>query len=114
MSQSELQALLLAGRFEVRGSCAYTLRLAGGLEQQGVAAQVVTPDARLVDARLRTRLKVRERRRLDLPAWGEVPARLLLRELRRDPPHLIHVQSLRMARFGSWLARRLGRPWLIT
>src|SRR5579859_4296644 len=114
MSEPELQALLLAGRFEVRGSCAYTLRLAAGLQQRGIAARIVTPDARQVDAPARVRLGIQELRRLDTPLWGEIAARFLLRDLRREPPHLIHVQSQRVARFGAWLARRLDRPYILT
>jgi glycosyltransferase involved in cell wall biosynthesis len=114
MPESELDVLLLAGRFEVRGSCAYTLRLAAGLARQKIAARVITPDARLVDARVRGRLKIQEIRRLDTPVWGEVVARFLLNETRRELPHLIHVQSQRALRYGSWLARRLDRPYLLT
>src|SRR5258708_5193511 len=114
MSESELQVLLLAGRFEVRGSCAYTLRLATALGQRGIEARIVTPDARQVDARIRSRLKIQEIRRLDTPVWGELVARFLLSEARRDLPHLIHVQSQRAARYGRWLARRLERPYVLT
>jgi glycosyltransferase involved in cell wall biosynthesis len=114
MSESELHVLLLAGRFEVRGSCAYSLRLAAGLGQQGVEARVITPDARQVDPRVRSRLKIQELRRLDMPVWGELVARFLLSETRRELPHLIHLQSQRAARYGSWLARRLERPYVLT
>jgi glycosyltransferase involved in cell wall biosynthesis len=114
MSEPELEVLLLAGRFEVRGSCAYTLRLASGLARSRIAARVVTPDARLVDGRVRERLQIQEIRRLDTPVWGELVARFLLNETRRDLPNLIHVQSQRALRYGSWLARRLERPYVLT
>jgi glycosyltransferase involved in cell wall biosynthesis len=114
MSDSELEVLLLAGRFEVRGSCAYTLRLAGGLAQQGISARVVSPDARLVNAPLRERLHVDEFRRLDTPIVGEFARRLVLRDARRQMPQLLHVQSHRAARLGIWLSRRLQRPYVLT
>src|SRR5437763_370835 len=114
MSESELQVLLLAGRFEVRGSCSYTLRLAAGLEKEGISTTIVSPDARLVDARVKERLRIYEFRRLDTPIWGELVARFLLSHARHELPHLIHVQSQRALRHGSWLARRLQRPYVLT
>jgi len=114
MSEFDLQVLLLAGRFEVRGSCAYTLRLAEGLEKERVAARIVTPDARLVDSRVRGRVKIEEVRRLGTPVWGELAGRFLLNEVRDEPPHVVHIQSIRALRYGSRLARRLGRPYVIT
>jgi glycosyltransferase involved in cell wall biosynthesis len=114
MSESELEVLLLAGKFEVRGSCAYTLRLAGGLAQKGISARVVSPDARLVNAGIRKKLHVEEFRRLDTPIVGELARRLVLCDARRQMPHLLHVQSHRAARLGIWLARRLQRPYVLT
>jgi glycosyltransferase involved in cell wall biosynthesis len=114
MSEFDLQVLLLAGRFEVRGSCAYTLRLAEGLEKERVAARIVTPDARLVDSRVRRRVQIEEVRRLGTPVWGKLAGRFLLNEVRENPPHVIHIQSIRALRYGSRLARRLGRPYVLT
>lgn len=114
MSESALEVLLLAGRFEARGSCAYTLRLAAGLEQLGIAARVISPDTGLVDPRLKSRLKIQEFRRLNTPIWGKVVRRLLLNELRQNLPDLIHIQSQRALRYGTWLARRLEKPYVVT
>src|SRR5579872_6293008 len=113
-AEAEFEVLLLSGRVEVRGSCAYTLRLAAGLGEQGISAHVVTPDARLVDARSRTQLRIQEVPRLDFPLWGELVQRTLLHELRSAPPHLIHIQSQRVLKQGEWLARRLKRPYVLT
>src|SRR5438552_6944920 len=110
----QLEVLLLAGRFEVRGSCAYTLRLAPRLGEQGISARLITPDARLVDAPLRSRLKIQEFRRLNTPLWGELVLRFLLNDVRREPPQLIHVQSRRALAHGNWHARRLDRPFVLT
>src|SRR5260221_4232001 len=114
MSEAEFQVLLLAGRFEVRGSCAYTLRLAAGLGQQGIAARVITPDARLVDPKSRARLKIQEFPRLNTPFWDELVQRVLFYRLRREPPDLIHIQSQRILKQGDWLARKLKRPYVLT
>ena len=103
-AEAEFEVLLLSGRFEVRGSCAYTLRLAAGLSEQGISARVVTPDARLVDAKSRSQLKIQEVPRLDTPFLGELVQRTLLHELQAAPPRLIHIQSQRILKQGEWLA----------
>jgi len=113
-SESELDVLLLAGRFEVRGRCTYTLRLAEGLGKKGIGVRVVTPDARLIDPGSRASLHIREFSRLDVPLWGNVVRHFLLHELRAQPPQLIHIQSRRALRLGNWLARRLERPCVLT
>jgi hypothetical protein len=114
MPEPEIEVLLLAGRFEVRGSSAYTLRLAGGLAGEGISAKIIAADARRVSPQVSTRLQIREFRRLDTPLWGAVVCRMLLNEMRRRPPHLIHVQSQRTLGQGAWLARALERPFVVT
>ena len=44
MSEIEPSILLFAGRFTVRGSCSYSLRLAEQLPLQGMRSVVVCPD----------------------------------------------------------------------
>jgi glycosyltransferase involved in cell wall biosynthesis len=114
MSEVEFDVLLLAGRFEVRGSCAYTLRLAAGLGLHGISARVITPNARLVEMPCRSQLRIQEFPRLNTPVWDELVQRALLHHLRRDPPRLIHIQSQRILKQGAWLARRLKRPYVLT
>jgi glycosyltransferase involved in cell wall biosynthesis len=114
MAEARLKVLLLSGRFEVRGSSAYTLRLAANLAGHDVEAHIVTPDARRVDPERRAGLAIREYQHLDIPGWGRVVREVMLRDLDDDPPDLIHVQSWSMYRAGAWLARRLDRPFLLT
>jgi glycosyltransferase involved in cell wall biosynthesis len=114
MSEPEIEVLLLVGRFEVRGSSAYTLRLATGLAREGLAAKIVAADARRVSPLVANRLHIREFRRLDAPLWGAVVFRFLLNEMRRNPPRLIHLQSPRVLRQGTRLARALQRPYVLT
>lgn len=109
-----MKVLLLAGRFEVRGSSVYTLRLARHLEAEGITARIVTPDARRIDAARRAALPIAEYPQMHLPVWGRVVRHLLLRDLRDEPPDLIHVQSRGMVSYGAWLARRLERPLVLT
>lgn len=114
MSVVEPSVLLIAGRFSVRGSCAYTLRLAENLPHRGLRVSVVCPDARMLDRDRRRELHIDELSQLDWPVWGRVVRALLLRQLLHDPPDLIHVQSRGALAPGMWLARRLQRPFLLT
>lgn len=114
MAESEPRVLLFSGRFQVRGSCAYTLRLAQHLPAEGIAAQVMCPDAQLVEGAQRRALAIHEYPHLDMPVVGPVILRMLLRDLRRAVPDVIHIQSRRVLRQGTWLAARLQRPCVLT
>lgn len=114
MSEPALKVLLVAGRFEVRGSCAYTLRLAAGLSEHQIAYEIACPDAQLIPAARRAQLAIHEYPRLNTPVWGELVRRFLLHEVRRAEPQLIHIQSRRALRLGNWLARKLDRPYVFT
>ena len=106
--------LLLAGRLAVRARSAYTLRLARGLPDRGFDPVPVCVDASQVSWDVRDRLDLRVYRDLDRPVWGRVVREGLLHDLRADPPDLIHVQSPDMLGCGTYLARRLGRPAVVT
>src|SRR5665213_816711 len=114
MSDIEPSILLLAGEFAVRGSCSYTLRLAEHLPQHVFRVSVVCPDARRVELEKRRELQIREYSHLQLPVWGRVVMRMMLKKLRLDPPDLIHIQSRNALRQGMWLARQLQCPFVIT
>lgn len=114
MSELESSILLFSGPFAVRGSCSYSLRLAEQLPLNGFRSSVICPDASQVDAERRRELQIREYSHLLLPFWGRVVMRLMLRELRLDPPDLIHIQSRHATRHGTWLARHLNCPYVIT
>lgn len=105
--------MLLAGRFQARGSCAYALRLLQHLPQFGVQVRAICPDARQVEPHRRSE-NLRELTHLDMPLWGRVVLEFLSRELAAAPPDLIHVQSRQMLQQGRWLARRLQRPFVLT
>jgi glycosyltransferase involved in cell wall biosynthesis len=114
MSEIEPSILLFAGRFTVRGSCSYSLRLAEHLPLKGMRSVVVCPDARRVEPDRRRELQIREFSHLQLPLWGCVVVRMMLRQLQIDPPDLIHIQSRHVAQQGMWLARELRRPFVLT
>lgn len=114
MSEVEPSILLFSGPFAVRGSCSYSLRLAEHLPLNGFRCDVVCPDARQVDAERRRELHIREYSHLQLPLWGRVVMRMMLRKLRLDPPDLIHIQSRHATGHGMWLARQLKCPYVLT
>lgn len=114
MADVPIEVLLLAGRFEVRGSSAYTIRLATGLPRLGFNGRIATADARLIPPADRGALAIREYPRLETPLWGRLVRYLMLRELRLAPVQLIHVQAHRVLSLGRWLARRLKRPYVLT
>ncbi|MEI8381661.1 MAG: glycosyltransferase family 4 protein [Planctomycetota bacterium] len=114
MSEVEPSVLLIAGRFSVRGSCAYSLRLAEHLPQRGFRTNVVCPDARTLDRERRRELHIDELSHLDWPLWGTVVRSILLRRLVANPPDLIHIQSRAALCQGMWLSRHLQRPFILT
>ena len=107
-------ALLLADSFSMRGTSAYTLRLAEQLPQHGFRPQVVCPCARMVNPDSRGELPIPEYPHLLTPVWGQVVRRWLLTDLCEEPPTLIHIQSRHLLPLGTWLAKRLGCPFVVT
>ena len=114
MSRRDLKVLLLAGRFEVRGSCAYTLRLVEHLPEMGIAAEVVCSSAEMVPQSKRDVLPVDVYRRLDLPFLNRLALHDLVRHYRDDPPSLIHVQTRKVLDVGNQVAEQLDVPYVLT
>lgn len=110
----EPKILLLAGRFSLRGSCAYTLRLAESLPDEHFRVAVACPDAQMVEAETRRQLGIWEYPYLQAPVWGRVVLSMMARGLAANPPDLIHVQVRNAAPQGAWLARHLKRPYVLT
>ena len=113
-TDTPLKVLLFAGRFEVRGTSAYTLRLGRGLAGQGFSVQAVTPNARLVDPERRANLLITEYPNIGFPLWGRIVMGMLRHDLEDHPPDLIHIQSRGVLSYGQWLARQLDRPFVLT
>jgi glycosyltransferase involved in cell wall biosynthesis len=114
MAEMPLTVLLVAPRFEVRGSSANTLRLAEGLAGHGIHARIVTPNADLVAPSRRDRLRMSVHGSLNVPVWGRIVRESILRALAPAPPDLIHIQSWSAYRTGLWLAQRLRRPCVLS
>lgn len=106
--------LLLADSFSLRGTSAYTLRLAEQLPQLGFRAKIVCPCARMVKHDRRGELPIEEYPQLLTPVLGQVVRRWLLSDLCEDPPALIHIQSRHLLALGTWLTKRLGCSFVLT
>jgi glycosyltransferase involved in cell wall biosynthesis len=106
--------LLLAGRFEVRGSSARTLHLAEHLPTRGVRPQLVCIDACRVAPERRENYQLFSQPMLDVPILDRVYRHFLYRDHADDPPDLIHIQWRGMLPLGQWLARKFERPYVLT
>lgn len=109
----ETAVILVAGTFQVRGSSAYTLRLAHGLPEYGFRPLIVCPDASQVPESAAD-LTIRQYGLLDARLLKHVITRFAATDLRESSPALVHVQSRHALPFGSLLARRLNVPMLLT
>jgi len=108
------QILLFAGEFQVRGSSAYTLRLADHLPQLGFAARIVCSNAEIVKTAQRQGLTIAEYPHLKMPFVGHLALHRMLHDLENAVPDLIHIQSRSVLTQGCWLARTLKRPFILT
>lgn len=114
MPTKPLKVVLLSDRFEVRGSCAYTLRLMRHLSEYNIEPTIISPNADAIATPLRETLSIRLYPHMRVPLWGKVVLGMIRQDMESDPPALIHVQSRRMQSCGAWLARRLGIPYIVT
>lgn len=109
-----LNVLLLADVFEVRGSSNYTLLLARHLESYGWNPTIVCPSAGRIPQEKREGLCILEFPRFTYPLWGRFVLESLVRTLDDSPPDLIHIQSRSVLTHGTWLARKLERPFVVS
>lgn len=114
MPTPPLKVALLSDRFEVRGSCAYTLRLVKRLESFGIEPLIICPNADAIHASLRETIPIRLYPHMRMPLWGRVVMGTIRQDLERQKPQLIHVQSRWMQSRGAWLARALNVPYILT
>jgi len=113
-AESPIDVLLYTGSFEVRGTSAYTLRLAQYAPEYGIQTRVICPDASRVDPSMRLKLDISEYRNLNIPLLGPFILRLVKQELLKKLPDLIHIQSRHVLPQGQWLARKIKRPFILT
>ncbi|MCH7701543.1 MAG: glycosyltransferase family 4 protein [Planctomycetes bacterium] len=114
VDEPPFRVLLVAGRFEVRGSSLYTLRLAESLGQFGIDARVVCTFADRVDVSRKKRLHIQEFPYLKLPLLGRLTRIQVQRDLSGWIPQLVHVQTRDMMSVGTWLSGRFECPSILT
>jgi glycosyltransferase involved in cell wall biosynthesis len=68
----------------------------------------------MVETDKRADLPILEYPHLLTPLWGHVIRYWLRKDVMADPPVLIHIQSRKLLPLGTWLARRLGCPFVVT
>ena len=110
----EQSVLLLAGRLEVRGRTSQLLHLARRLPEQGFRTQILCPDASRLGKEVKHGIAVHEAPALDWPLIRLAAWYWEAWELAEQPPDLIHVFQRRMLPLGTFLARHLRRPYVVT
>lgn len=114
MAIPEPSILFLAGKLEVRGRTSQLIHLAKRLPERGFKVQVLCPDASRLGREAIHGIPVREAPGLEWPLVRRAVWYWLYGELAESPPDLIHIYQRRMLPYGTWLARKLRRPYLIT
>ena len=114
LPQQEPLVLLIAGQFEARGSCAYTLRLLEQLPSYGIRAEAICSSAEQVPRAKRRSLPIHESRYLEFPLINRLVSGQVAAEFGRLEPAMLHVQVRRMAWLGKRLAQVLEIPYVLT
>lgn len=110
----QLDVLLLLGSVQLRGSSNRALSLADQLLSQRVGLKLVTT-APLRDTSIALKKsEIRICQYLNVSIFGRLAWRCLATDLQKSPPALIDIQHRSLHPVGSWLARRLKRPYLVT
>lgn len=120
-----LDVLVVAGRFEVRGSSTQTLNIAESFRPvsqsngedtppPAVRARVLCVNASRLSRTARQSVRIEEIGPLAWPVIGSLARRYLLAGVIESPPELIHIQGTTMHGLGRWLARRARRPYVVT
>lgn len=109
-----LSVLLVCPRLEARGSTSYALRLVRRLGDRGIDLTVVSPDPLPPSIPARADLHWIRVPRLMNPVFGPVFVRLLIGELRANPPDLIHATARSTLRHATVIGRALRIPVVVT
>ena len=114
MPESVQRVLLLDAELSFRGSSLLTLRLARGLEKREIDTALLCTAVGPLEDSLLHGVRLHCITGYAVPLWGQVVMRTLCRDMKREPPDLIHVQDVRLMSQAGWLAERLKRPILLT
>lgn len=112
---TDLQTVILAaGPLQIRGTSAYTLRLAERLPQHGYSPVIVSPDISAYAGMIRPTCPVHEYMLLSSRFLRPLVSRLAAQDAAAHHPCLVHIQSRQALTFGLALARRLNLPCVVT
>lgn len=114
MENDSPNIVLLSGSFQPRGSSRYTLRLAQYLQKFGVSPVVFCPNAETLTPDRRQGLDIREYPQLRSLVLSGLARHWIFRDIQSLHPQLLHIQSRRVLKLGTWLANHLAIPYLIT
>lgn len=114
MADTVQRVLLLDGEIAFRGSSLLTLTLARGLERRELDTALVHTGRGPIDQTLLQGVRLHRIPGYMVPVWGQVVLRTLFRDVRREPPDVIHLQDSRLLPQGNWLADRLQRPMIVS
>jgi glycosyltransferase involved in cell wall biosynthesis len=114
MAESQPRILMLTDRFQTRGRSAQTFRLGKCLKHEEIEAAIVCGDASLLAPAQRQAVDLYEYPLLFNSVAGPFVRSFLLRDLKTEPPDLIHVQHRSALPLGRWLAARLKRPYIVS
>ena len=113
-SAPELDVLLLLGPFQMRGSYARSLSLIERLPSQRIQLKLAASDRVPLPRSREAEFELRVSQYLTWPFLDRIAKRFLAADLSDDPPDLIDVQQRMLHPIGSWLARTLKRPYVVT
>ncbi len=105
--------LLLTHELTFRGSSILALRLAQGLKENGIEVVVLCTRRQSLDQTLAHKLRIIELPGYNVPLWGRVVRRTVLKNLIDQPPDVVHVIGPKLLQQGLWLARTLARPMVL-
>jgi glycosyltransferase involved in cell wall biosynthesis len=114
MADSLQRILLLDAEMSFRGSSILTLRLARGLEKRELDTALVCTSCEGLDESLLKGVRLHTIRGYNVPVWGHIVLRTLYRDLKEQRPDVIHLQDPRLLPQGLRLARKLGRPLIVS
>ncbi|MBL8814984.1 MAG: glycosyltransferase family 4 protein [Planctomyces sp.] len=114
MADGVQRILLLDGELSFRGSSLMTLRLARGLEKREVDTALVCTGLGPLDTTLLQGIRLHQIPGLAVPLWGKVVLRTLFRDMKKQPPDVIHLHDPRLMSQARWLSEQLQSPLVIS
>ncbi len=114
MAESSQHVLMLMPCCETRGSTVQALTLAQGLRTRGFRVTVISTNAAQVGPERREGITLLERPSLGWKLMSPLTRRFLLRDLKDDPPAVIHAQHRNQLPLARWLATEWKCPVVLS